>query len=431
MADARELLTQDRIAQLIAMPRGEAPYVSLYLRGWGPHNERRAVLKNLVREGEAQVEADTGWDDARKKAARALLERAREAAEDLVGRMPAQGRGAHVIFAGNGDVETISLPLDLRDRVVIDRSPYASPLSSLIDQYERYGVILTDSRRARIFEVYLGEIEGWEELSGEPVGPDDRVQEAGPQRRRSGAPAAPSKRGAAPGSVQGGSVAAIGTGGYHGLDERRIERHDLFVLHQYLQSVADRAFRRFRLRPFDRLILGGTREVLPLLEDHLHTYLKQKVVAREDIPLDVSRDEARRRIVAIEARIEEEKERELLGLVKDNLGREGLGTTGLDDTLRALFFGQVRTLIVQDGLTLPGRECPECHFLFQRPQDEQERTPTLVECPLCKRATVRVPDIVDEAVELAIMTGARVEHVNYARDEVAGMGGMAALLRFK
>lgn len=431
MADARELLNQDRITQLIAMPRGEAPYVSLYLKGWGPQNERRAVLKNLLREGEAQIEADTGWNDDRKKVARQLLERARQEAEGRVERMPMQGRGALAVFVGNDDAEAISLPLDMRDRIVIDRSPYASPLSSLIDQYERYGVILADARRARLFEVYLGVVEGWEELVGEPVGPDERVTPAGAQRRHSGPPAAPSKSGAAPGSMQGGSHASIGTGGYHGLDDRRIERREKFVLHQHLQGVADRAFRRFRLRPFDRLIIGGTREVLPLLEDQLHSYLKQRVVAREDIPLDVSRDEARKRIMAIEARVEEEKERELLAQVKNNLGGAGLGTVGLDDTLRALFFGQVRTLLVQDGVTLAGRECPECHFLFQRPQDELERTPTLVECPLCKRATRRVPDIVDEAVELAMTTGAKVEHVNYARDEIANLGGMAALLRFK
>lgn len=429
MADGRELLTQDRIAQLIAMPRGETPYITLYIKGWGAHAERRAVLKNLIREGEAQIEADTGWDDGRKKAARQQLERARATAEGLVERMPPHGRGAHAIFVGDGIQETISLPLDLRDRVVVDRSPYASPLSSLIDQYERYGVIQVDSRKARIFEVYLGVIEAWEEFDSEAVGPDERVAQGGPKRRRSGAPGGPAK-GGAPGGAQNRS-ASVGTGGFHGLGDGRIERHDLFVMHQHLQEVADRAFSRFRLRKFDRLILAGTREALPLVEGHLHSYLKQKVVAREELPLDLSKDEVRKRILAIEARIEAEKEHALVAQVRDSLGASGLGIAGLDDSLRALFFGQVRTLLVQEGLSLQGRECPECHFLFQRPQDELERTPTLVECPLCKRATVRVPDLIDEAVELAIMTGAHVEHVAFARDELAGMGGMAALLRFK
>jgi len=128
-----EAVDQDRIARLIATPRGEEPYVTLYLKGWGPLVDRRATLKNLIREGDAQIEVDTGWDDARKKLARTLLDRVRVTAEELVSRLPAQGRGAFALFCGGDAVETISLPLDVRDRVVLDRSPYASPLASLID----------------------------------------------------------------------------------------------------------------------------------------------------------------------------------------------------------------------------------------------------------------------------------------------------------
>jgi peptide chain release factor subunit 1 len=418
-----DVLDQDRIAQLIAMPRGEEPYVSLYLKGWGPLADRRATLKNLVREGEAQIEADTGWSDARKKAARSLLDRLRVEAEQLVGRMPAQGRGAFALFCGEASpkAEVIPLPLDLRDRVVVDRSPYASPLSSLIDQFERYGVVIADSRHGKIFEVYLGVVEGWEEFESDIPAVGERVANtpgpnAGTTKTRSTSGRSGSPR-----------------GGFHGLDELRRQHHADFVIHQHLQAVADRAFRRFRLRPFDRLIIGGPANIIPQLEEHLHSYLRQRVVAREELQpvVALSPEEARKRILAVEARVEEEKERELLRTVKNHLGGSGLATAGLDDTLRALFFGQVRTLIVREGESLPGRECPECHFLFTRPQDELERTPTLVECPVCKRATRRVPDILDEAIELAISSGARVEHVAYARDEIANLGGVAAVLRFK
>lgn len=416
-----EAVDQDRIARLIATPRGEDPYVTLYLKGWGPLADRRATLKNLVREGEAQIDVDTGWDDARKKAARTLLDRVRVTAEELVSRMPAQGRGAFALFCGGpaGEVETITLPLDLRDRVILDRSPYASPLSSLIDQFERYGVILADQKRARLFEVYLGVIEGWEELDNDlpPVG--ERVLNT---------------PGADAGKVKSRSTSgrtASKAGGFHGLDELRRRNHAEFVLHSYLQGVADRAFKRFRNRPFTRLILGGTATVTQALERNLHSYLAQRVVAREEIPLDLGQDEVRRRILAVEARVEEQKERELLAELKDNLGSAGMATAGLDPTLRALFYGQVRTLVLREGEEVPGRECPECRFLFTRPKDEQERTPTLVECPVCKRATRRVPDIIDEAVELAMVSGARVEHINYARDEIAALGNVAAVLRFK
>lgn len=418
-----KILDQDRIAKLIAMPRGEEPYVTLYLKGWGPLVDRRATVKNLVREGEAQIDADTGWDDGRKKAARALLDRVRAAAEDLVGRMPAQGRGAFGLFlgAGGAEVETIALPLDLRDRVIVDRSPYASPLSSLIDQFERYGVVLADHRRARVFEVYLGVIEGWEELTNDLPAVGERVANT---------PAADGTVKGTKGRTTSGRTGGA-RGGFHGLDELRRNNHADFILHSHLQAVADRAFRRFRLRPFDRLIIGGPRDTTTLLEGHLHSYLKQRVVAREELTLDLSQDEVRKRILAVEAKVEEQKERDLLAEVKDNMGGSGLATAGLDDTLRALFFGQVRTLVVKDGEVVPGRECPECRFLFTRPKDELERTPTLVECPVCKRATRRVPDIIDEAVELAIGSGARVEHIAYAKDDIASLGGVAAVLRFR
>ena len=65
------------------------------------------------------------------------------------------------------------------------------------------------------------------------------------------------------------------------------------------------------------------------------------------------------------------------------------------------------------------------------PEDSTETTPTLVECPVCKRSTRRVPDIVDEAVELGILSGARVEHISYAKAELEELGGIAAVLRFK
>jgi len=397
---------QDLITRLIARPRGEEPVVSLYLRAWGPAAERKATLKNLLKQGEEAISQDTGWDDSRKKAARKLLDEVRTAAELQLPALPSQGRGALALFAPADGVGLLQLPMDVRDRIVVDRSPYASPLSSLIDQYERYGVVFCDQKRARLFDVYLGQVEDWEELEGE----HERTRHA-----PAGGPARQAGRGAS----------------LHGLEELRRRNHAEYVLHQHLQSVADRAFRRYKLRPFERLILGGAKEVLPKLEEHLHDYLRRRIVAREQLAVDMSRDAARQRVVALEETVEARKERELLAEIQHRMGRNGLGSSGFDETLKSLFYGKVHTLVVMDDAAVPGRECPECHFLFERPEDASESTPTLVECPLCKRSTRRVPDIVDEAVELAILSGARVEHVAYAQAELRQLGGMAAVLRFK
>lgn len=394
MTATQPILDQDLITQLISRARGEEPVITLYMKVSG--NERKTVLKNLIRDGEQAIDADTGWADERKKVARGILEAVRLEAESTLAAMRSAGRGSIALFGDANEVQALRLPLDMRDRLVVDRSPYASPLSSLIDQYERYSVVLCDQKRARLFDVYLGEISDWEEFQAERT----------------------------PKSVTAKSS-------FQGLEELRREHHGNYVLHLHLQEIADRAFRRFKLRPFDRLILAGPKEVLPKLEEQLHSYLKQRVVAREQLPTDLNQATAREKILVIEAKVELEKETALLAEIRNRQGSSGLGTVGLDETLTSLFFGKVHTLVVMDDQPVMGRECPECHYLFERPEDAQEKSATLVECPLCKRPTRRVPDIVDEAVELAILSGARVEHIAYAKEDLKDLGGMAAILRFK
>jgi peptide subunit release factor 1 (eRF1) len=397
------VLDQDLITRLIARERGEEPVITIYMKTAGA--DRRAVLKNLIKDGEAAITADTGWDAERKKIAARILESLRGTAETLVEAAHAQKRGSFALFADADGTQTVNLPLEMRDRIVVDRSPYASPLSSLIDQYERYGVVICDQKRARLFDVYLGEVSDWEELEGEH------------ERSRHAPAGGPARRGG-------------GKGLFHGLEELRRKNHSEYVLHLHLQSVADRAFRRYKLRPFDRLILCGPKEMLPKLEEHMHSYLKQRVAAREHLAVDLSPADARERILEVEKRVEREKEATLLAEIRDRHGKQGLASAGVDETLRSLFYGKVKTLVVMDEAIM-GRECPECHYLFEWPEDEWESTPTLVECPVCKRPTRRVPDLVDEAVELAILSGARVEHVSYAQEELKDMGNMAAVLRFK
>jgi peptide subunit release factor 1 (eRF1) len=42
-----------------------------------------------------------------------------------------------------------------------------------------------------------------------------------------------------------------------------------------------------------------------------------------------------------------------------------------------------------------------------------------------------VLDVIDQAVELAIQSGSKVEHVAYAKEGLKRLGGMASILRFK
>jgi peptide chain release factor subunit 1 len=387
-----ERFDHDRLAELLAAPlSSEEPVVSLYV-ALGPSSERKLVLKNLMKQGEDAIKRDTGFDDERRKHATAALHRAVDSAEEALGR--GQSRGTFVAFAWQDRSETFRVPIVLRDRIVVERIPYTSPLQVLLQQYERFGVVICDHKRGRIFDYFVGSLTPLEEVV-------DKVDHK------------------------------VSSAGYRGLEQARVNHHHDYTLHRHLQHVCDRVFAHHKRAAFDRLVLAGTAENVAKLERVLHPYLRGRVVAREHWDHDIAPDEAKKRLVAVEKTVESDKEHRLLALVRDHVCGDLLATTGFDETLRALYYGKVATLIVEDGVARIGRECPECRFLFPREQDAKEKAPTLVACPLCSRPTRVVPDVIDEAVELAVLSGAKVEHVVHAKDELASLGHMASILRFR
>ena len=365
--------------------------VSLYF-GATQNGDRKLVLKNLQKQGEQAIERDTGFDDERRKGAQAALARAHTSAAEALSR--GQSRGTFVAFAWADRAETFRIPLALRDRIMVGRTPYTSPLTVLLQQYEHFGVAVVDHRKGRIFDYFVTTLHHLEDVADLT---DKHIRSAG----------------------------------YQGLEQARINHHHDYSLHRHLQHVADRIFAHHKRRAFDRLVLAGTAENIAKLEPLLHPYLRGRVVAREKWDHDVAPDEVRKRMLDLERSVEVEKERRLLALVRDHVCGDLLATTGFDETLRALYYGKVATLIIEDGLVRVGRECPECRFLFPREEDAKEKAPVLVPCPLCSRPTRSVPDVIDEAVELAVLSGAKVEHVVHVREELAGLGHMAAILRFR
>ena len=47
----------------------------------------------------------------------------------------------------------------VRNNACWDETPYVAPLLQILDEYERYGVVLVDREHARLFTVFMGEIQ--------------------------------------------------------------------------------------------------------------------------------------------------------------------------------------------------------------------------------------------------------------------------------
>lgn len=72
---------------------------------------------------------------------------------------PLEGTRLLVIFAAADFFQEYRLPVALPSRLYVDPDPYIRPLTVLLDEFNRYCVVLVDRKRARAFDMYLGEME--------------------------------------------------------------------------------------------------------------------------------------------------------------------------------------------------------------------------------------------------------------------------------
>ena len=69
---------------------------------------------------------------------------------------------------------------------------------------------------------------------------------------------------------------------------------------------------------------------------------------------------------------------------------------------------------------MPGYVCYECHFTSLREQD----------CPNCHKPLEPCPDVVDEAIELAMLKNCQIEHL-HGPTPLREAGRIGALLRYQ
>src|SRR5438477_934392 len=91
--------------------------------------------------------------------------------------------------------------------------------------------------------------------------------------------------------------------------QSRLQRHADEIGERHLRHTSEVLLKRFRTQPFDHLILAGSEDVVAEFERIMHDYLRRRVVARETLPMSASADEVLARSMAIEDRLESERER--------------------------------------------------------------------------------------------------------------------------
>ncbi|HEV3379277.1 MAG TPA: Vms1/Ankzf1 family peptidyl-tRNA hydrolase [Thermoleophilaceae bacterium] len=338
---------------------------------------RATAVRSLLDEAERKVRERDRLPHEDKADLRTSLERAGTLLErDL----PADGAQAVAVFAseGSGLFEVLALPRPVPSRVAIGRSPLVGPLARL-ERRERWCVALVSRRDARIFRGSPESLREIEQIHDVVFGQHD----------------------------QGGWSQAR--------YQRGIEKEK----DDHLRRTADALMKHFKRRPFQRLIVGGPREVVADFESKLHGYLSERLAGRIEVDVDTATAE---RVLERAQPVFEELEDEREAAALERLGEGARAACNLEEVLRALNERRVECLIVDERFAAPGTTCPECGWLGP----DGVRT-----CPLDGHELERLEDLTEAAIELTLQQSAEILAIRRRREELEERaGGVAALLRF-
>jgi peptide chain release factor subunit 1 len=304
------------------------------------------------------------------------LDKARRA---LTGSLDADGAHSLAMFAceSEGLLETLKLPRSVPSRVAIDHSPLVGPLAGLARR-ERWCVVLVSKQDARVFR---GSPDGLREV----VKVHDDVH---------------------------------GRHDQGGMSQARYQRSIEKDVADHLKGAADRLFRHYERQPFERLVIGGPREVAAEFETKLHRYLEERLAGRIDVDVETARpeqvlDAARGHFEQAEAEREDE--------AMARLDEGSRASAGLANVLPMLNERRVEVLLIDDRSSASGTLCPQCGWLGPEGQSN---------CPADGSRLEARGDMAEPAIELALQQSAEVLPLRHRADDLRERGGIGVLLRF-
>ncbi len=369
------VLTEDDIRELASFKGEEAPVTSCYLDVDGRRKIRR---QDYEHELDTLLRQARSWEDSSPSIGEDLR-RIHEYVHRGVDR--SRVRGLAIFSSSAHDFwRVFELPVPVRSQIVVNHTPYVRQLEVLVDEYERFGVLLADKQRARMLVFDMGELVESDELfEALPRHDDD--------------------------------------GGEWSRDH--LQSHVAEHAHAHLRHAAEVAFKVFQEHGFEHLVIAAPDEIAGELERDLHPYLQERVVARLHVPITASLDEIRDAALEVEAEVERRREAENVARLREAVGARNRGVAGLADTLQALVERRVDTLLVSHGFQAPGWRCPSCDFVGVK-----GRT-----CPVCEAEMRQVDDVVEEAVEEALTQSCTVE-ICHGNADLDVLGRIGALLRY-
>jgi peptide subunit release factor 1 (eRF1) len=361
-------------------PQGGLPVVSLYLNAQanehGRHNFSSFVRKQFAERAKT-YESDTS---ARESLDADFVRINKYLEYDI--RTATQGIAIFACSGANNFFEPVQLEVPIENnRLFIHKHPHLYPLARLLDQYQRYAVVLADTNVARIFVFALGRAIKQTEL-----------QNVKTKRTQVG-----------------------------GWSQMRFQRHNENYHLHHAKEVVDRLERLVRDERIEHVMLAGDEEtIIPLLREQMSKELSEKVVDVLKLGIDTSERELLEESLIAYRRYNSLSDMEKVEHLLDEYRADGLAVAGVPQTLAALSNGQVAELLIAasaDTLQFDRSEVGKALASYGQ---------TGVEIEELNQRTV-ADELIKRATELSSARITFIEDDSWLKN----VGGVGALLRYR
>jgi Bacterial archaeo-eukaryotic release factor family 10 len=375
------MITAETIDRVTRFDGGRLPVVSAYLGLDANPQDRRSLptrASSLLHEIRPMTK-----DDSLNREARLSLRGDLERIEAELSQERTKP-GAVAIFSCSSSsfYEEVELPRRVRDRVVVDATPWVRPMLAVLDEYHRACVLILDKEMARTWEFYQGEINETSEVLDKSLRKPDYA-------------------------------------GWHGFEEYNVRNKDEELTKKHFRKVATVLDDFFRAGRFELLVVGGHDHEVPVFEEFLGPRLRGSVAGTFTIdPHTATIADIRASARAVLDQYERNEERQWVAEVIEKQAAGGNAAVGLERCLWAGSVAAIQRLLVQDDATAAGVVCDESGWLAESGDT----------CIICGQPTRKTDDVIDELAQAVIDTAGTVEHVladTPLRDHLA-----AADLRF-
>ena len=369
----------------ISRHKDEKGAISLYLYSSIDETERDFAMHFDSLSDQIKKEAQKY--SPKSKYLKTLIQQIQKKRESLLDHFVENKAQTFCLFVSEDFDKLTKIPIRVKERVVVDSEFYTFPLLALLEQFERFAILVFGRQKARLYSYYLSQMRERETVFHNYVIPKFNAS----------------------------------TSSWRCLREKTVNHKIDDTYHRHLKEICRILFDNFRKFGFDKLLLASHQSEINSIKRHLHSYLIPRLVgeftADADDPLQTIKEKADVAIAEYRENKEKAKVTELL-----NSHAHNKAVLGVEPVLDVLMAGNVRLLILTDDFHAEGYVCPEGHFsIITLPENGK--------CSFCGQELVKQPFLEDHIIEEAFAQRAEVFHILRQKDMLADYK-IGAFLRF-